>query len=193
MKRTKTSNPAAVEPILRDYLARRKVLHLEGVGDIRLRDTGEFDFEPESGPRVFIGYASEDVALSKRLSRQLRAAGFRPWLDREQLVPGQNWPRAIERAIQSADFAIQCFSTHSIGRRGFFHKELRLVLESATRVPFEEVYLLPIRFEKCALPDRVTSQYQYVDLFPDWTVGVDALIDVIAKQHARRHRRCDTT
>ena len=190
MRRAQTKNSAAVASILRDYLSRRAVLHLDGLGALRISENGRFEFEPEEGPRVFIGYASEDCALAKRLARQLRAAGLRPWLDQEQLLPGQNWPRAIERAIKSADFAIQCFSTHSVTRRGYFHKELRLVLESASRVPFEEVYLLPIRFAKCTVPDRVVSQYQYVDLFPDWNAGVEALIDVIAKQHA--HRR-DTT
>ena len=193
MKRVKSSNPAAVEPILRDYLKRRRALHLDGVGVLRLRESGDFEFEPEDGPRVFIGYAGDDIAHARRLSRQLRAAGLRPWLDQEQLLPGQNWPRAIDRAIQSADFAIQCFSPHSQGRRGYFHKELRLMLESATRIPFEEVYFLPIRFEKCKVPDRVVSQYQYVDLFPDWNSGVEALIDVIAKQHAHRRGCCDTT
>ena len=189
MKRsTNSKNSAAVESILRDYLSRRAVLHLDGLGAIRVRETGEFEFEPESGPSVFIGYASEDVALAKRLSRQLRAAGLRPWLDQEQLVPGQNWPRAIDRAIKDADFAIQCFSANSTTRRGYFHKELRLVLDSAARVPFEEVYLLPIRFEKCTVPERVTSQYQYVDLFPNWSLGVEALVDVINKQQAQRHR-----
>ena len=188
MTRAKAKNPAAVESILRDYLSRRAALHLDGLGVLRLRENGEFQFEPKSGPGVFIGYASEDATLAKRLSRQLRAAGLRPWLDREQLLPGQNWPRAIDRAIQSADFAIQCFSTHSVARRGYFHKELRLVLDSASRVPFEEVYLLPIRFEKCHVPDRVTSQYQYVDLFPNWNSGVGALIEAIAKQHAHRSR-----
>lgn len=193
MKRGKASNPAAVEPILRAYFKRRQTLQLEGLGVLRLGDDGAFELEPEAGPRVFIGYSSTDVARAKRLSRQLRAAGLRPWLDQEQLLPGQNWPRAIERAIQSADFAIQCFSKPTATRRGFFQKELRLVLEAGSRVPFEEVYLLPVRFEKCNLPDRLTSQYQYLDLFPDWDARVAALIDVIRKQHIQRRERCDTT
>ena len=175
----------AVEQILRQYLAHRAVLNLDGFGALRINKSGEFEFTPETSPRVFIGYASEDVVLARKLSRQLRAAGLRPWLDQEQLVPGQNWPRAIERAIRTSDFAIQCFSTNSVGRRGYFHKELRLVLDAASRVPFDEFYLLPVRFEKCNLPDRVTSQYQYVDLFPDWQSGANALIDVITKQAAR--------
>jgi hypothetical protein len=190
MRRAQTKNIDAVAAILREYLSRRAVLHLDGVGELRVREDGQFHFSPEAGPRVFIGYAHEDLTQVRKLSRQLRAAGLRPWLDQEQLLPGQNWPRAIERAIRSADFAIQCFSPHSAGRRGYFHKELRMVLEAGTRVPFEEVFLLPVRFDACPMPDRVSSQYQYLDLFPNWSEGVEALIDVIRKQHAQR---CDTT
>lgn len=190
MKRAQTKNPSAVASILRQYLSRRSALHLEGVGVLRVRADGKFEFAPESGPKVFIGYASEDLLHARHLSRQLRAAGLRPWLDQEQLLPGQNWPRAIEHAIQTADFAIQCFSSHSVARRGYFHKELRIVLECASRVPFEQVYLLPVRLGECTLPERVASQYQYLDLFPDWNTSVAALIEVIQKQHAQR---CDTT
>jgi len=183
--RTKTTNPDAVEGILRDYLAQRGTLHLDGLGELSVRDNGSFDFSPVAGPRIFIGYASEDSARIRKLSRELRAAGMRPWVDREQLMPGQNWPRAIERAIESADFAIQCFSPNSVGRRGYFHKELRLVLDNATRIPLEDVFFLPIRLAECEMPEPVASQFQYVDLFPDWTSGIASLIDVIRKSHSK--------
>jgi len=182
MRSSKTTNKNpddAVAGILRDYLARRAVLHLDGLGDLRVRQNGAFEFSPDAGPRVFIGYASEDLVRVRRLARELRAAGMRPWLDREQLLPGQNWPRAIERAIESADFAIQCFSPNSNSRRSYFHNELRLVLDNASRVPLEEVFFLPVRLAVCHVPARVASQFQYVDLFPDWKRGISRLIDVI--------------
>ncbi|HEY3741375.1 MAG TPA: toll/interleukin-1 receptor domain-containing protein [Bryobacteraceae bacterium] len=179
MRPSKTTNSRAVDGILRDYLRRRPLLHLDGVGDLRVRQNGSFEFSADSGPQVFIGYASEDRVHVRRLARALRAEGMRPWLDREQLMAGQNWPRAIERAISSADFAIQCFSPNSVGRRGYFHKELRLVLESATRVPLEDVFFLPVRLAECPIPERVASQFQYVDLFPDWKEGIAAIVDVI--------------
>jgi hypothetical protein len=183
MRSPKTTNPDAVAGVLREYLAERPVLRVEGLGDLRVRRNGDFEFSPEAGPRVFIGYASEDLARVRRLARELRAAGMRPWLDREQLLPGQNWPRAIERAIESADFAIQCFSPNCVARRGYFHKELRLVLDSASRVPLEDVFFLPVRLAECEIPARIFSQFQYVDLFPDWSEGIAAIVDVIRKSH----------
>lgn len=185
------ADDAAIAGIVRRYLASREFLELEGLGTLRARPDGSLVLLPEKQPRIFIGYTNENLAQARRLSRALRAAGFLPWLDKEQLMPGQNWTAAIERAIAAADFAIQCFSSKSaLRRRSFFYRELRMVLETASRTPLDEVFLIPVRIEDCEIPSLVSNQYQYVDLFPDWDAGVRQLVDGIARQHARR---CDKT
>ena len=40
---------------------------------------------------VFISYAREDSDAAKRLKKDLKDAGLNPWLDKEELLPGQNW------------------------------------------------------------------------------------------------------
>ena len=52
-----------------------------------------------------------------RLFDGLETRGLSPWLDRRKLLPGQNWPRAIEEAIETSDFFIACFSRLSVPRR----------------------------------------------------------------------------
>jgi hypothetical protein len=184
---TQKRSTKAVAGILRTYLSKGAVLQLDGLGSLRVLKNGDFEFRAQTEPRVFISYASEDRALAMKLSRQLRAAGFHPWLDREQLLPGENWPRAISRAIEASDFALLCFSSKSMSRRGYFHKELRLVLENAARVPIGDVFLLPVRFDPdCRLPEAVADQYQYVDLFPDWDEAVGSIVAVITKHRDRR-------
>jgi hypothetical protein len=44
---------------------------------------------------VFISYAREDYNLAKRLYVSLSSLGINAWLDRENLLPGQNWPVEI--------------------------------------------------------------------------------------------------
>ena len=51
-----------------------------------------------------------DGAEVKRLFTALQNAGFEPWMDKEKLLPGQNRPRAIQRAIDLSEFFIGCFS-----------------------------------------------------------------------------------
>src|SRR5271165_3007662 len=53
-----------------------------------------------SSPRVFISYASEDVAYAQQLYEKLKAKGFRPWLDKKNLLSGQTWKREIAKGIK---------------------------------------------------------------------------------------------
>ena len=122
--------------------------------------------------------------------RQLSAKGFQPWLDKKKLLPGQNWPRAIETAIQVSDYFIPCFSRRAVCKRGMFHTELRFALECAARVPLDEIFVIPVRLDDCIVPARVSSQIQYVDLFADWDAGIKRVLNVIAEQQQiRRNKR----
>ena len=61
-------------------------------------------------PQVFISYAREDARLAQRLADQLRAKGFEPWLDVEEVQAGENWARAAGRALESSDVIIALVS-----------------------------------------------------------------------------------
>ena len=49
--------------------------------------------------KVFICHASSDKPAARELYQRLKAEGFAPWLDEEDLLPGQNWKRVIPRAV----------------------------------------------------------------------------------------------
>jgi hypothetical protein len=40
--------------------------------------------------QVFISYAREDIRAAKRLYEDLKNAGLRPWLDKTNILGGQN-------------------------------------------------------------------------------------------------------
>ena len=115
--------------------------------------------------------------------------GFRPWLDKKRLMPGQNWPRAIETAIQTSDFFVVCFSRQATSKRGSFHSELRYALECASRVPLDEIYFIPVRIEECVVPPRITWQTHYVDLFPIWETGFEKVLKTMQMQEENRKRK----
>lgn len=164
--------------IVADSLRRGHSVEIEGLG--RLSQHGErILLKAASRPLVFVAYAQEDYASAKRLCHALRAAGCDPWLDKEKLLPGQNWPRSIERAIEIADAFVACFSHRSTIKRGTFQSELRYALDAARRVPLDETFLIPARFEDCGVPSRIALQTQWVDLFPDWDAGVERLVTSI--------------
>lgn len=164
------------ETLLRETLAAEGTLHLSGVGSFHLQPDGQLRFEPWTRKRVFLAYAVEDRSRVRAIFRHLRRRGFDPWMDCECLLAGQNWPQAIARAIEVADFVVPCFSRISCRKRGHFQAELRFALECARRLPLDAVYLIPVRLEDCAVPRAIQQHTQYLDLFPDFDAGIQQLV-----------------
>jgi len=170
--------------IVRRALDRGQTVEIDGLGTFRPTRHGNergYDLIPETRPRVFVAYVQEDLPLARRLRDGIAAAGCAAWLDKDKLLPGQNWPRAIRRAIEISDLFVACFSVRSSSKRGPFQSELRWALDCARLHPLEATFLVPVRLEPCAVPRRIAEQLQYVDLFPDWEAGMKKLIRVIRK------------
>ena len=68
--------------------------------------------------QIFIAHASEDKPQIRELYNKLKAAGYRPWLDEEDLIPGQNWREEIPKALKNSDLFLACLSYTSISKRG---------------------------------------------------------------------------
>src|SRR5436305_1204451 len=109
--------------VLQTALDCGRVIEIDGYGRFQKREDGGYEFVPTARPNIFIAYVVEDLANARRLRDALRHAGFTPWLDKDQLLAGQNWPRAIERAIDLSDIFIACLSSRSVAKRGTFQAE----------------------------------------------------------------------
>jgi len=169
--------------LIRRSLKRSRRVEIDGLGVFERGSTGRVSLREMNRLRVFIAYATEDVTAAERLFQVLRTRGYAPWLDRRRLLPGQNWPRRIEDAIASADFFIACFSSRSVKKRGGFQSEVRYALDCASRLPIDDVFLIPVRLDDCRVPGRIQRETQYVDLFPDFDAGMER---VVATIEARR-------
>jgi hypothetical protein len=178
-----------VARIVRRALEQGSAVEIDGLGTFLPGGDGSFRFVAQTKPRVFIAYVEEDLNAAKRLYSALKQNGFRPWLDKKELLPGQNWPRAIESAIQASDFFVACFSRRSTCKRGSFHSELRFALNCAARVPLDEIFFIPVRLDNCTVPINISRKIQYVDVFPDWDVGLSTVVGVMKGQEAKRKRK----
>lgn len=167
--------------ILRQCLTEGRRVEIDGLGTF-CASGGDFQFVPDTRRRVFLAYAAEDAAKVERLYEALAVRGFEPWMDRRKLLPGQNWPRAIERAIRNSDFFIPCFSRLSGEKRGRFHAELRYALDCALNQPLDGVFIVPVRLEECRIPRQIQDQLQYVDLFPDFDDGLDRMAESMLRR-----------
>ena len=170
-------------------VAAGNAVEIDGLGVFHPDPVLGFRFEPSARPQVFLAYGKEDQGIVSRLYDALQAAGFAPWMDIRKLLPGQNWPRAIESAIETSDFFIACFSAGSVCKKGGFQAEIRYALDCARQVPLDEIFLVPVRLDCCRVPRTIEKQFQYVDLFPDWEAGVARVVVAMRRELARRRER----
>jgi len=115
--------------------------------------------------RVFLCHSSNDKPAVRELYQKLRAEPWiQPWLDEEELYPGQDWNMEIEKAVEAADAIIVCLTKNSINKEGYVQRELRIVLDFADYKPEGTVYIIPVRLEECEPPRRLRA-WQYADYF----------------------------
>ncbi len=115
--------------------------------------------------RVFLCHSSADKPAVRELYQKLRNEPWiQPWLDEEELYPGQDWNMEIEKAVEAADAIIVCLSKGSITKEGYVQRELRIVLDYADYKPEGTLYLMPVRLEECEPPRRLRP-WQYADYF----------------------------
>jgi TIR domain len=129
----------------------------------------------ETSRHAFISYVRQDKARVDRLQQTLEGAGIKVWRDTEKLWPGQDWKIEIGRAIQAGSLAfIACLSENSTQReKTFQNEELILAVEEMRLRKPGAVWLLPVRFDDCAIPaydlgaGRTLASLHSVDLFGD--------------------------
>lgn len=182
---TSISARERIAEIVREALANGQAVEIEGLGIFREKND-VCEFVPQTVAQVFVAYAAEDLPHARRVCDALRKHGCSPWLDNEKLLAGQNWPQALEHAIEVSDVFVACFSRRSVGKRGMFQQEIRHALECARRRPLDDPFVMPVRLEECVVPRRIAEHLQYVDLFPDWDKGVGKLVRAIRKAEKRR-------
>lgn len=115
--------------------------------------------------KVFLCYAHSDKESVRKLyTRITKKAGIEAWFDAEKLLPGQDWEHEIRRAILESNVIIVCLSRQFNRLGGYRHKELKIALEKANLLPNDDIFIIPVRLERCVLPGRL-RRWQCVDLF----------------------------
>ena len=185
MSAGKLSTHRQIADIVRQCLEEGKSVEIDGLGTFRPTASRRFRFYSRNLPKVFLAYVQEDAAAVDRLFDELNERGFDPWMDRRKLMPGQNWPRSIEEAIETSDFFVACFSSRSVNKKGGFQAEIRYALDCARRTPLDDVFIVPVRLDQCRVPARIQRELQYIDLYPNWERGLGRLVSVMWRQRRR--------
>src|ERR1700686_4012004 len=64
--------------------------------------------------RIFISYSRKDMAFADRLEAALKARGFEPLIDREEIYAFEDWWKRIEALIGRADTVVFVLSPDAV-------------------------------------------------------------------------------
>ncbi|MBD3306138.1 TIR domain-containing protein, partial [candidate division KSB3 bacterium] len=131
-------------------------------GFSRLRATGQDQMPTKI--KVFISYAREDRQHAEHLCDALKQAGVSPWIDYENLLPGQRWKVAINQALRESTYVIALLSSRSLSKRGYVQKELKKALDMLDEFSPEDIFLIPVRLDDCEPLDERLHDLHWVDL-----------------------------
>ena len=115
-------------------------------------------------PQVFLSYVRQDKEQVADIYQRLCSAGFKPWMDKEDVIPGQQWKFKIEKAIHESDFFLACLSEHSISKRGFLQREIKKALDVWQEKLPDDIYLIPVLLDRCKVPESL-ADFQWVEIF----------------------------
>jgi len=116
--------------------------------------------------RIFLCHSSSDKPPVRDLYKRLKKDGFDPWLDEENLLPGQKWQIEIPKAVMASDVVIVCLSHKAINKAGYIQKEIKDALDAADEQPEGTIFLIPLKLEECNVPERLRDLH-WVNYFED--------------------------
>jgi hypothetical protein len=124
----------------------------------------------------------------RRLYRRLKEDGFEPWLDEEDLLPGQDWDLEISGAVRHSDMIIVCLSRAAVVKRGYVQKEIKQALDVADEQPEGTIFIIPLKLEECEAPERL-RRWQWVSLYE--TGGYNKLKRALLKSSGQKELESD--
>ena len=126
--------------------------------------------------KVFISYAREDIEIAKKLRYDLDKAGIRTWLDKEDLIPGQDWKAVIHKEIKESDYFIALLSSKSLSKHGHVQKELKTALDALGEFPKGDIFIVPVRLDACEPQDEELQNLHWAELFPSYKKGLNDIL-----------------
>lgn len=125
-----------------------------------------FEENSKISKRIFLCYAKEDYEQVEKIYDKLLNRGHTPWMDKKDLLPGQEWEYEITRSIKSSDFFVACMSNRSVSKRGYVQKEVSFALDVLGEIPTGQIFLIPLRLEPCEVPPTL-SFLHWLDIDSD--------------------------
>jgi len=113
--------------------------------------------------RLYISHASEDQVRVNQLRDELKAKEYQIFLC-EDLPPGSDWQKEMDRELSQTDVFVYCLSSASVSRAGRYNDELKAARARYRTEGEQDILIVPLRLEPCVIPAEV-QDLTALDLF----------------------------
>lgn len=114
--------------------------------------------------KVYLACTKSNYTATKSLYKRLLKDGFSPWLDDEDILPGQDLQRAKEKALRMADITLVILTSIAVADKIFVQQEISNVIKLLKRRGRKRTVLIPVRLEDCQVPKQL-ERLQCVNLY----------------------------
>ena len=128
---------------------------------------------PQAG-KIFISYTHADSASARRIADALKRAGLEPWIDQEEIGPGDSFLEKMNAGLAASAYVLLLMSAAALASRWVNREWMSTLARQGT-------VLLPLLLEKCPLPPLLTD-IVYIDFSNDFETGLRQLMEFFQRE-----------
>jgi hypothetical protein len=132
---------------------------------------------------IFLSYRSVEVDFAVRLAADLKNAGVNLWMDRLDIMPGDDWPKTLASAVNQCAAMIVIISPEYVGSK---YCQRELARADRLRRPIFPVLLRPIPDTEWPIEIERSQQIDFSNWRDDKTYHqqLDRLVNILKAQFA---------
>lgn len=116
---------------------------------------------------VFLSHTSSDKPIVRRLKKELNKAGFKTWLDEDEIKAGDSLLEKIHDGLGKVDYLLAILTPKSV-ESNWVKEEIKTARKrQVDGIPIngKVIKVIPLMYEKCDLPFFLSGDVVYAD----WT------------------------
>ncbi len=140
--------------------------------------------EPINEPKnlqdlIYIICVKSDIQKAKKLYDDLKANGFNPWMENEDLKAGSNIKSMIRKHIKISKYVLVLISKNASTSKGLAQRELKIALDEFEEYPPDDIFLIPVKLEDCDIYHPQLDDLKAVNLYESYSDGFNRILKVL--------------
>jgi hypothetical protein len=136
-----------------------------------------------SGCGVFLSHSSKDKTSARYLAVDLAKAGFRPWFDEWEILPGDSIPKRLSQGLEECRAVVVLLSPEATKSEWVEREWHAKYWEEIER---RQVMVIPLLLKPCKVPTLLRAK-RYADCTTDFSAGVRDVLQSLRRLSQQAH------